>query len=331
MNIYDLAKAAGVSIATASKALNGRHDVNAETRQRVQDFALKLNYHPSRLARGLAKNRTENIGLIALRRFGFPLLTNPFYSRVLEGMEGEVAASDYNLLLSIGNADDGKVPVPKKIREKNVDGLILLGWMPDTFLDEIKGRDLPFVLVDHEAPGLKAWSLGLDNAGGAAMAVDRLVKAGFKEISIVSGPSGDVSFRERRDGALDAMRKLGIKLGELLEPKLLHDLNADDLKAFVGRLKKPSAALCVNDDHALKLMSAARELGLSLPKDLSVTGFDDIEFSDFSQPGLSTLRVDKQALGARAVRLLVDMLDKGAPRQGRERMPVEWIERQSIA
>src|SRR5665213_1043026 len=142
MNIYDLAREARVSIATASKALNGRGDVNEQTRAKVVEVAKRLNYHPSHLARGLARRRTENIGLVALRRYHVPFFTNPFYSRVLEGMEQEVTARNYNLLLSILPADDngGPLQLPKLVREKNADGLVLLGEMPPDLLKEVFDR-----------------------------------------------------------------------------------------------------------------------------------------------------------------------------------------------
>ena len=110
MNIYDVARLAGVSISTASKALNGRKDVSPLTRERVLEIARQVDYHPSHLARGLAQRRTENIGVIAFRRWESPFFTNPFYSRVLEGME--IAATDlnYNLLLSVMRAEEGKSP-----------------------------------------------------------------------------------------------------------------------------------------------------------------------------------------------------------------------------
>ncbi|MGH7441654.1 MAG: LacI family DNA-binding transcriptional regulator, partial [bacterium] len=139
MNIYDLAREAGVSIATASKALNGRGDVNEKTRARVFDVAKRLRYHPSHLARGLARRRTENIGVVALRRYHTAVFTNPFYSRVIEGMEEEVTARNYNMLFSVLPAENvaGPFQLPKMVQEKNADGLVLLGQMPQELLREV--------------------------------------------------------------------------------------------------------------------------------------------------------------------------------------------------
>lgn len=330
MNIYELAKVAGFSISTTSKALNGRHDVNEETRMRIRALAERHGYHPSRMARGLANNATENIGIIALRRGGFSVMTNPFYSRVLEGMETEVSAGDYNLLLSVIAYEENRpLPMPKKIREKNVDGLILMGWMPEALLADFSKRKIPCVFLDQSAPKFQGYSIMLDNAGGIAKAVRRLFDAGHRRAALICGQINDTSFAERREGFLKATQELGMHSEELLA-KEGSALSPAAMRTWLQGEDRAKAAVCVNDDHALKLMAEAVSLGLKIPGDLAVTGFDDIEYSATSQPPLSTLRVDKQALGAKAVQTLIRMIKEGAPRTGTERLPVEWVERGSI-
>lgn len=330
MNIYDLAQKAGVSISTASKALNNRHDVNEATRARVLKLAERLRYTPSRMARGLAKSRSENIGLIALRRHGFPFFTNPFYSHVLAGMESEVAARDYNLLLSVVEDKGGGTELPKKVREKNVDGLILVGWMPPAFLTELGRSKLPMVTVDYEAPGLKALALLLDNEGGMAQAVDRMAAAGHRRIGFVGGQLSEASFRERHGGFLKAMKAHGMAPGpELVAPEG-RELGLEEFRAYLVRKDRPRAVVAANDDHALKLLAQAQGLGLKVPQDLALSGFDDIDYAASSQPRLSTLRVNKQALGALAVKRLVEMIEGGIFAAKAERLPVEWVQRKSI-
>lgn len=330
MNIYDLAKEAGVSIATASKALNGRRDVNEQTRQRVLDVAKKLNYHPSHLARGLARRRTENIGCVALRRFHVPFFTNPFYSRVLEGMETEVTARNYNLLLSILPADEPGVPLqlPKLVREKNADGLVLLGEMPEALLKEVFERRIPSVIVDFYSPKLEAHYILTDNRSGVRQLVKHMADLKHKRLAFVQSAAKDYSFAERQAGFDAACHELKLQ-GQTWSV-------AEDWAAVETELKKrlmakdrPTAILACNDEHALAVIRTARELGLRVPQDLSVAGFDDIDAASHHQPTLTTVRVDKAAMGVQAIQTVFRLLEPPLEPSGRTELPVELIARQS--
>lgn len=331
MNIYDLAREAGVSIATASKALNGRKDVNERTRQRVMDVAKKLNYHPSHMARGLARKRSENIGVIALRRFHSAMFTNPFYSHVLEGMELELTERNYNLVLGVLPSEDGgaRVQVPKMIREKNVDGLVLLGETLPALLREVQERRIPAVLVDSQVAGMEAHSVLTDNRQGAGLAAQRLAALGHRRAALLTQDTPDASFAERRQGFVDGCREQGIKLEQTLEAPEDATRCAALLAAFLASPKRPTAVFCCNDFFALRLLEAARLAGVQVPAQLSVIGFDDIAAAEIAKPPLSTLRVDKVNMGKRAVQKVLEQLDNPSP-PSRELLPVTLIERASL-
>lgn len=331
MNIYDLAREAGVSIATASKALNGRRDVNEQTRAKVLEVAKRLNYHPSHLARGLARRRTENIGVVALRRFHTPFFTNPFYSRVIEGMEMEVTARNYNLLLSILPADEPGAPLqlPKLVREKNADGLVLLGEMPAGLLKEVFERRIPSVIVDFYAPKLPAHYVLSDNKGGLKALVNHLAELKHKKLAFVQSNSSDFSFAERQAGFEAACKELKLE-------SQVWVTNAGEWPAIEAEVKRrlqskdrPTAVLACNDEHALAVLRAARSLGLSVPGDLSVAGFDDIDAASHTAPGLTTLRVDKQGMGVHAIRHVFRLMEPPLEPASREELPVELIVRGS--
>jgi LacI family transcriptional regulator len=324
---------AGVSIATASKALNGRKDVREETRQRVMEVAKKINYHPSHMARGLAKRKTENIGLVALRRFHAPLLTNPFYSRVIEGMEIEVTRANYNLLLTVVPAEDmgAELPFPKMVREKNVDGLCLLGEMPESFLREVGERGIPTVVVDFYSESVPGHYVVSDNAGGAAQAAEHLLGLGHRQIGFVGDAMKDLSFEERRKGFEAALAKAGVKPAPMLEVDLKARDVMDQVAAYLKSPGCPTALFCCNDFHALLVLNMAQKMGIKVPKQLSIMGFDDIEESSLCLPPLSTLRVEKQEMGAKAIAIVMDLIAHPEAKPKRVETPVQLIKRESTA
>jgi LacI family transcriptional regulator len=330
MNIYDLAREAGVSIATASKALNGRRDVNEQTRQRVLEMAKKLNYHPSHLARGLARRRTENIGCVALRRFKLPFFTDPFYSHVLEGMETEVTARNYNLLLSVQPAEEATVmlQLPKLVREKNVDGLVLLGEMNSTLLQEVFERRIPCVIVDFFSPKLEAHYILSDNRGGERMLVKHLGDLKHKRIAFVQRSAQDYRFSERQTGFEQACAELKLQPQIWSVPNDGAGMDAE-LKQRLMAKDRPTAVVACNDEHALTVIRIAREVGLRVPQDLSVAGFDDIAAASFHQPGLTTIRVDKQQMGVKAIQTVFRLLEPPLEPGSRVELPVELVVRQS--
>lgn len=330
MNIYDVAKLAGVSIATASKALNGRKDVREETRERVLDVAKKLNYHPSHLARGLAKRRTENIGVIALRRFHSPILTNPFYSRVIEGMENEITRANYNLLFTIIPAEEsGEVMVPKMVREKNVDALCVMGESSDGFLREIAARAIPMAVVDFYSESIPGHYVVSDNALGARLAVEHLLELGHTRLGFIGDKAKDYSFVAREKAFEAELSEAGLKPGPRLE--LDFSTKGSDLAVseYLHRKDLPTALVACNDAHALFVMELAIKAGLKVPQELSIVGFDDIEDAGRATPPLSTIRVEKQEMGAKAIHIVLDLIAHPDARPKKVETPVHLVARLS--
>lgn len=329
MNIYDLAREAGVSIATASKAINGRGDVSERTRAKVLEVAKRLHYHPSHLARGLAQRRTENIGVVVMRPRSAPFLADPFYSRLVEGMERELTARNYNLLLSIvpGEGAESAERLPKLVREKNADGLVLLGEMPQDMVKEIIASRIPTVIVGFQIPKLSAHYVLTDNRGGEHSLVGHLAALGHQNIAFVRSGTHDYSFAERQAGFEDACtvhKVIGtvwnVPVGgrPLIEDEILRRLQATE---------RPSAVLAADDHHALAVLRVAHALGLRVPEDLSVAGFDDNYGSELAGPGLTTLRVDWEGMGLRAAQGVFRMMESSPELSGFEEVPVELVVR----
>ncbi len=333
MNIYDVAKAAGVSIATASKALNGRKDVREETRAKVLQVAKDLNYHPSQMARGLAKRRSENIGLITLRRFHAPIFTNPFYSRVLEGIETEVTKANYNLLLSVLAAEQlsGPIPLPKMVREKNVDALMVLGEAPREFLVELSAIGLPLVVIDTLARDLPGHYVVADHSQGIRQVVQYLHQLGHRRMGFVNDKIGDASFIERQNAFEQTLRSLGLEPLPGLNMRIAGPGAMDEIDAYLKAPQRPQALVCCNDQHALLVIERAARMGLSVPRELSVVGFDDIDEAERADPPLTTVRVEKQEMGAKAVQVVMDLIAHPGAKPKRLDTPVRLMERASTA
>jgi DNA-binding LacI/PurR family transcriptional regulator len=330
MNIYDLAREAGVSIATASKSLNGRRDVNEQTRAKVLEVAKRMSYHPSHLARGLARRRTENIGVVARRRFNAPFFTDAFYAPMMDGMELAVSDRGYNLLLSVLPAESGSAAtsLPKMVREKSVDGLVLLGEMPHDLLNEVFERRIPCVIVDAYSPRVPAHYVVSDAIGGMQALVAHLVAEGHRSLAFVQAGVDDWSFMERQAGFEAACAELGLKSRVWRAPADRGGVEAF-LRGCLQGQDRPSAVVAANDAHALHALRAALGLGLEVPRDLSVAGFDDDEAAGASRPALTTVRVDKAAMGRIAIEAVFKIMEPPLRPSGRTDLGVELVVRAS--
>jgi LacI family transcriptional regulator len=332
MNIYDVARLSGVSLSTASKALNGRKDVKEETRQRVIKIATSLNYHPSHLARGLVKRCTENIGVVTIGHEMDPVIVNPFYSRVIEGIEAECMQRNYNMLLSVQPYKaDAALGVPKLVREKSVDGLLLLGHMPQLFLEALAKSSIPMVSVDSFNPHVPAHYFLAENQGGAYLAVEHLASLGHKHLGLVAGSQSISSFAQRRQGFVRACQAFGLTFNEVtaLEDSLPNSM--DWMRPLMQASRRPSGVFCCNDNYAHHFMALCNQMGIKVPEQVSVVGFDDIDLAAMLHPPLTTMRVPKQEMGSRAVQRLMQLIETpGLPKET-VTLPVELRVRASTA
>ena len=184
--------------------------------------------------------------------------------------------------------------------------------------------------IDRAVPGLPSHAIQIDNTGGISEAVRRLKAAGHRRLGYVGGPPSEQSFTERRRAFDASCADLGLTAGPALSATATRELLDADFAAYLRRRDRPTAVVCANDDHAIKLMAAAASLGLSVPGDLALTGFDDIEAAALSRPGLSTLGVDKRLLGSLAVQRLGEIIAGTRAGSGEERLPVAWVPRASV-
>jgi LacI family transcriptional regulator len=303
--ILDVALKANVSIATVSRVTNNSaHKVNSSTRERVMKAIRELDYRPNALAKGLLMKRTMTVGII------IPDISNPYYAEIVRGIQD--MADRYGYAIILLNTDRNQDRIIKHIyflREKSADGIIFSGGVIDgekilVSLKEFKDRVV--VIGRHEADFS---SVVIDNVGGAMKAVQHLIGLDHKRIGFIGGPDRSVSAKERLSGFKNALIQNGlamdkdlIRKGDLT-PKSGYLLARDLLET-----KRPTALFTANDQMAFGAIRAARELGMKVPEQLSVAGFDNIPFSSFFDPALTTMDVPMYQIGAAAIEMLVNLM-----------------------
>lgn len=318
--IRDVARLAGVSASTVSRALSMPEMVSPATRAKVQAAADRLGYAPNRAARGLITGRTGNIGLVV------PDLANPFFPSLVKGIQARARAADVAVFLA--DTDEDPVAEAGLVRAlaKQVDGMILCS--PRASVDELAGfaRDTTVVLLNRLAGDIPA--VTFDNSGGMRQAVAHLAALGHRRIAWVGGPATSWSDQERERGLLEATAAAGVELASIghFPPYYDGGVAAADQVVASGA----TAAIAYNDLMAIGLLARLHARGIAVPGDFSVVGVDDIAMSRMAHPALTTVRLPKQQAGRVAVELLLALLDDpdGVSEQRRQ-LPGELMVRGS--
>jgi LacI family transcriptional regulator len=328
ITIKDIANRAGVSQSTVSKALNNRPDVSENTKKRVLEIVKKLNYTPQAFGKALKMKTSENVGVIFCR-YVRSLSGNPFYSRVLEGIEAELVVNNYNLILQI-ITESNKDGLPKMLRERQVDGLILVGSFKDDYLNRILDFRVHVVLIDPKKIIKDCCQVLIDNEYGAFQAINYLINRGHKRIGFISGDLSRLSFQQRYDGYKKALKLNNIPL----EKDLVRTDGLENGYEQVKYLIEEKNVRCIfsaNDLNAIYGYKAINDLNLKIPDDVSIVGFDDIDMGRMSSPPLTTVRVYKEELGSIAVRILLKLIQGQAENNTTTIVPTRFIERESVS
>lgn len=306
--ILDVAKLAGVSTATVSRVINSPEAVRDQTRKKVIRAMKICNYKYNALARGFATKQSNTIGLI------IPNINNPVFADSTQGVQD--CADKRKVQVILGNSYyqyDQEEKLVNTLREKQVDGLIitttkLKGAVLKTLLDE----DFPFVLLFSTIKGGPMSAVGVDNYRGGYRATEHLVTLGHRRIGMVAGSFSitDRSYH-RWHGYRMCLRDHGISYDKELLVQTDYSLESgrDAVKKLLALKDQPSAVFCSNDYIALGAMKGARELGLNLPSDLSIVGFDDMQTASYLVPALTTIRQPAYEIGEIATELLFQRME----------------------
>ncbi|HEV8397530.1 MAG TPA: LacI family DNA-binding transcriptional regulator [Vicinamibacterales bacterium] len=309
--IHQVAKRAGVSTATVSRVLSHPAVVAPVTRQRVQRAVDALGYIPNSAASNLRTLRTRKL-LVTV-----PDLSNPFFSLILQGIEDAALRAGYSVLVGDTQHDEQREEgYARMLKRREADGLIFLGHrLPKEAAAVVRAAApacAPVVNGCEFSPRLGIPGVHIDNAKAAAEAMAHLYSLGHRRIGIVTGPLVSPLSRDRLHGATLQARRTGADRGLMV---VQGDFSIESGVAAVEQLFKgtqpPTAVFCFNDEMAIGVLNAARQRRLVVPRDLSVIGFDDIRFAQYSEPPLTTVAQPMREIGERLVRMILDILEGG--------------------
>ena len=333
ITIKDVAKKAGVSIATVSFVINNNNKrVSAETKNRVLKSIKALNYHPSKSARNLVSKKTGFIGFI-LTDDHF-LRTEPFYTRIFLGVEFEARNEDYYILLtSVSSNFNKNDQLPRFILNKSVDGVIVAGKVPINLIERLSEYNLPTIFIDFVPPANTVPLILIDNIQGGILATNHLINLGHKNIAFIGGDIEHPSVRDRLNGYKQALEIANIPLKNNLiiidAPYPDRQNGYNSAKRLFAKNRSVTAIFACNDAMAIGVMHYLKDKGYLIPDDVSLIGFDDVEADLMLNPLLTTVRVPKIELGAEAFRLIVNILKNKKSTPKKILVPVELIIRES--
>jgi LacI family transcriptional regulator len=310
--IKDIAKTAGVSVTTVSRALNGYSDVNEKTRQKIIKIAEDLKYSPNTLARGLVMNRSKTIGLLVSGMDRSSVKDN-FTYQVLSGVNECISERGYDLVLfSTTSTKQREKTYSQLCRERRVDGAILSGIkIDDPYLNEVVESNIPCVLIDIPIQSETVGFVTTDNVLGAKKAVRHLIEQGHKNIAIINGHDQAFVSKQRLKGYKEALKAANLPVNNywIVSGEFSEDKAQEKSLELLKQFPEITAIFCASDLMALGVLKAAKILGLEVPSKLSVIGYDNILLASYSTPSLTTIAQDIIELGYQASRLLIDMLE----------------------
>jgi LacI family transcriptional regulator len=325
--IREVAEIAGVSYATVSHVINNTRVVSPETRQRVVDAMAELNYRPNALARSLRQGKTNTLGLV------LPDSANPFFAEISRSIEDEAFNKGYSVFLCNTELDTQReLFYVDVLSKKQVDGIIFVAAGDQTdSLDFLAREGMPVVMIDRNIPNVEVDAVLPDHQLGGFLATQHLIQLGHTRIACIAGPSSITPSAERITGYRNALEQADIPYDEKLVVRGdYHSQSGMDITHAILQMEpRPTAIFALNDLMALGALRAAAEAGCSVPKDLAVVGYDDLELSQFTNPPLTTIAQPKKEIGLQAVSLLVERISQKSRPPRRLVLPPELIVRRS--
>lgn len=330
--IRDVAAAAGVSAATVSYILNGKKKVSEETKNAVLDVIKQLEYVPDLNARGLSRKDTRLVGVVVPQTEpGSTLMfRNSFYSEILGSIEFHARQHGYHVLIS---ATDVTQDYLNLIRERNLDGVIIIGTYENEFLSQLKQLEVPVVLVDSYCKSDWFHEIRIDDENSSYQAVNYILEAGHRNVALVSGILHENGVMKKRfKGYKEALKEYGIPFRReyVFEGAVDYESGVDIARNIAGSYKDITAVAATADIFAVGLLKGFYEAGIKIPEDISVIGFDDLEISSYLTPGLTTMKQQIYVKGERAIDLLVQNINNPQMPKVQEILPVKLVVRESV-
>lgn len=309
-SIHDVAKEAGVSVATVSKVINNYPDVSDKTRKKVKIAIQLLRYQPNVVARGLVKGRSWTVGVLLNISF-----TNPYVAELLDGIKTALEHSGYDLMRLSTRLDDPSYSFIDHCRSRNLDGIVVFGVEHDNpNLEQLIQSEVPAMFVDTGLIGKRAGNITTDNEHAVELAVQHLFELGHRKIAYISGVLGHVASDGRYNGYKKQLELLNIPF----EPSYLKicDYSFEgggiSMRDLLSLPVPPTGIICTSDMAAFGAIHEIEEQGLSVPHDFSVIGFDNTYYAQVFKPGLTTINQNVHNIGIRAIENLLAMIENSA-------------------
>jgi LacI family transcriptional regulator len=327
VTIIDVAREAGVSYATVSRVINHEDYVKPETRERVTAALKRLGYVGNRQARTLRGGRTHTVGLLVRG------LDTGYIGEIVRGIDRELVAHHYDLMLYTTHwRQQSESRYIETLTQGMVDGLLLvLPRTPENYLDRLRERHFPYVLIDHQGIDSIGPAVGATNRQGGHDATHYLLELGHRHIGFITGDMQLGCAQERLQGYKDALQEYDIALYAqwVVEGDFLQPSGYAGAVTLLARSPRPTAIVASNDVMALGVMEAVRDHGLRIPEDISIIGFDDIPQAASVHPPLTTIRQPLEEMGRVAAQLLLEMIKNDDQPNQHIALPTQLIKRHS--
>lgn len=314
VTLTDIAKALNISASTVSRALKDHPAIKKETKDAVVKLAKKLKYQPNLLALGLLQKKTFTIGVIV------PEITSHFFSTVITGIRDVLSPAGYNIAICLSNESfEEEIAITEKMAKTQIDGILVSPASSTKKYKHFKAlqkNGIPLVVFDRDCPGLDVDKVLVDDYDGAFQAVEYLIKSGCQNIAHLSGPMNLSTTKHRLQGYLDALEKHKVAIKQENIVHVTGFSHEDGIKPAQGLLQlknRPDAIFAMNDCIAISTMYVAKKMGLHIPKDISIIGFDDEPHSSYFTPALSTIWQPVYSMGMLSARILLSKLNDNNP------------------
>ena len=330
LTLEDVGRLAGVSRSTVSRVINNHPHVREVVRKRVQETIKSTDYHANAAARALVTQRSWMIGVV-LPRTVHSFFTDPYFPRLIQGIAQACNQLNYTLsLFLISSKEDEEKIFPRISRRGSLDGILFQSdQIGDQLIERLAGSNVPMVIIGRPFHNDNINYINIDNINSAFMAVDHLIKLGYKRIGAITGPSNTTVGIDRKEGYINALKNGG----RLIDESLIAEGDFSEASGYKQMQKilaaKPDAIFAASDLMAIGAMRAVRDAGLSIPDDIAFIGFDDLPLSAPVDPPLTTVHQPVFEFGFKAVEFLIDLIEDGTKPSNHIIMDTELIIRKS--
>lgn len=330
--LKDVAELAGVSAATVSYVLSGKRTISEETKARVLEAIEQLDYVPDLTARGLSMRDSKLIGVVVPQTEPGERLMfqNSFYSEVLGSIEYYARQKGYHILISATDANESYLTLAK---QRNLDGIIVIGMYPDEFYHEMKKTQIPIVLIDSYCNDHYYHNIRIDDAYGSYLAARHLLEKGHRDIAFFAGQMKENGVMKKRLlGYQQALDEFHVEFKDeyVFEGQIDYQSGVELAGKLTEIAPGVTAIVAAADILAIGAVKGLYEAGKTVPGDYSVVGFDDLEISQYLTPGLTTVKQQISLKGQKAVELLLKHIENPSLPKQEEILPLELVERGSV-